>query len=106
MSSYIEDAEKLLKSQTKQHFKDYINKHVEKYNTLFDICSCKCNISIKCNCDHSSRVPTAEVEFLQYQITTRLRTIDFLITLTNIQSRNTTDISESENRYETTESIS
>ena len=37
--------------------------HIEKYNILFDICSCKCRDYDMCRCIKEKRIPFAEIVF-------------------------------------------
>ena len=49
---------------------EYCEKHIAKYDKLFDICSCKCKGPF-CTCPREKRVPVSEVSFLKDKISTR-----------------------------------
>ena len=86
LAKYIEEVKKLKKSISNDRFEYFVAAHKEKYDKLFDICPCKCEVN--CRCPREYRIPTVERQFLIDQRTVRIMTIDCSSTVaTAIQSR-------------------
>ena len=72
---------KFKKNINKQSFNDSLKKYYLKFNTLFDICPCSCDLRshrIKrvCNCIRINRIPEAEITFMIDMRSDRNMTID------------------------------
>ena len=61
---YIEVIENLCKYINKTTFDMKLAEHIQKYDILFDICSCKCINMDNCKCAKDSKVPTKERDFI------------------------------------------
>ena len=61
----------LKKSCNSKQYHRYVDNRFNKYNILFDICACKCDLPRLCSCEEEQRVTPVEVEFLLDQRTTR-----------------------------------
>ena len=86
LAKYIQDVKKLKKSISNDRFEYFVAAHKEKYDKLFDICPCKCEMN--CRCTRECRIPPVERQFLIDQRTVRSMTIDCSSTVaTSIQSR-------------------
>ena len=95
LKKYIDNVLYIKKSQHKSHFKKTVEKHIQNYNILFDICSCKCDTY--CKCPRQKQVPPIERSFLDDQRTKR---IEFIV-LDRLYSTS----QQSRTRYETGEPI-
>ena len=61
----------LRKNFGKSCFENSFNKHVEKYNVLYDISSCKCRNFNLCDCIESTKIPFDDRIFIEDQRSTR-----------------------------------
>ena len=69
LTRYLDEVILLRKSINSPKYEEYCEKHIAKYDKLFDICSCKCKGPF-CTCPREKRVPVSEVSFLKDQIST------------------------------------
>ena len=93
VDNYLYKADKLNKFINRSSFKEKLENHISNFDKLFDIASCKCTRT--CRCQRYSRIPNAENLFLKDQRSTRVMLIGDAICSTYKQSRiavnNTTD---------------
>ena len=74
------------KTQNSKCFMVAMQKHMDKCNHIFDICSCRC--ANKCDCLRENKIPPSEKPFLKDQRTQRLMYIQTAsTTATTKQSR-------------------
>ena len=97
LQRYINHINTLSKFIDQVLFSEKCRIHFAKFNILFDISSCKCDVLEVCRCPREFRIPVAEREFMVDQRGSRNMNIDMACTSTTIQSRHqdlttTTDI--------------
>ena len=89
LKSYISIITLLKKYNGKQNLETQLANHIEKYDVLFDICTCSCHLEVSpCICIRKFRIPQAEVYFITNMRSNRTMRIDkSRLCSTVIQSR-------------------
>ena len=87
LQRYINHINTLSKFINQRLFTEKCRIYFSKFDILFDISSCKCDILELCRCARECRIPVAERDFIVDQRGPRNMTIDIACTSTTIQSR-------------------